>query len=79
MYKRQGFGRFGAKVTMDSSPWLDQPGHFDQRRVRLADVDGSGTADLVYLHADGTRLYFNQSGNGFAGQRTCLLYTSRCV
>jgi RHS repeat-associated protein len=55
---------------MDSSPWLDQPGHFDQRRVRLADVDGSGTADLVYLHADGTRLYFNQSGNGFAGQRT---------
>ena len=49
-----GFGRFGAKVTMDRSPWLDQPGHFDQRRVRLADVDGSGAADLIYLHPDGT-------------------------
>ena len=60
-----GFGRFGTKVTMDGCPWLDEPDHFDQRRVRLADVDGSGTADLVYLHPDGTRLYLNQSGNGF--------------
>ena len=62
-----GFGRFGAKVTMDHSPWLDQPGHFDQRRVRLADVDGTGSTDLVYLHPDGTRVYLNQSGNGYGG------------
>jgi len=61
-----GFGRFGAKVTMDGVPWLDEPDHFDQRRVRLADVDGSSMADLVYLHRDGARLYFNQSGNGFS-------------
>jgi RHS repeat-associated protein len=60
-----GFGRFGAKVTMDGSPRLDEPGRFDQRRVRLADVDGTGAADLVYLHPDGTRLYLNRSGNGF--------------
>ena len=60
-----GFGRFGAKVTMDRSPWMDQPGHFDQRRVRLGDVDGTGCADLVYLHPDGTRVYLNQSGNGY--------------
>jgi len=51
-----GFGRFGAKVTMDGCPWLDEAGRFDQRRVRLADVDGSGTADLGYLQPDGTRL-----------------------
>jgi RHS repeat-associated protein len=61
-----GFGRFGAKVTMDHSPWLDQPGHFDQRRVRIGDVDGTGAADLVYLGADGTRVYLNQSGNGYS-------------
>ena len=60
-----GFGRFGAKVTMDDGPWMDQPNHFDQRRVRLGDVDGTGCADLIYLHPDGTRVYLNQSGNGF--------------
>lgn len=65
-----GFGRFGAKVTMDRCPWLDTPEHFDQRRVRLADVDGTGAADLIYLHGDGTRLYLNQSGNGFAEPHT---------
>ena len=38
--------------------------------MRLADVDGSGTADLIYLHPDGTRLYLNQSGNGFSEPHT---------
>jgi YD repeat-containing protein len=64
-----GFGRFGAKVTMDRCPWLDEPEHFDQRRVRLADVDGTGAADLIYLGGDGTRLYLNESGNGFGEPR----------
>lgn len=64
-----GFGRFGAKVTMGAAPWLDEPDHFDQRRVRLADVDGSGTADPVYLHRDGARLYLNQSGNALSAPR----------
>ena len=35
-------------------------------RVRLADIDGSGTADLVYLGAAKPRVYLNQSGNGFS-------------
>ena len=38
-----GYGRFGAKVTMDNAPWFDAPDLFDQRRIRLADIDGSGT------------------------------------
>ncbi|MFN8484247.1 MAG: SpvB/TcaC N-terminal domain-containing protein [Anaerolineae bacterium] len=58
-----GYGRFGACVTMDDAPWLDQAEWFDQARVRLADIDGSGATDLVYLGRDGVRLYFNQSGN----------------
>lgn len=61
-----GHGRFGAKVTMDNSPWFDEPDQFDQRRVRLADIDGSGTTDIVYLHRDGVRLFFNQSGNSWS-------------
>ena len=36
-----GYGRFGAKVTMDSAPRFDHPDLFDQRRIRLADIDGS--------------------------------------
>ncbi len=64
-----GYGRFGAKVTMDRSPWLDEPDQFDQRRVRLVDLDGSGTTDLVYLGADHVCLYFNQSGNGFSAAK----------
>ncbi|MES2936378.1 MAG: SpvB/TcaC N-terminal domain-containing protein [Pseudomonadota bacterium] len=61
-----GYGRFGAKVTMDSAPWFDAPEQFDPKRLRLADIDGSGTADLIYLHQGSARLYFNQSGNGWS-------------
>lgn len=61
-----GYGRFGAKVTMDNSPWFDAPDIFDQRRIRIADIDGSGNTDIIYLAADGARLYFNQSGNSWS-------------
>lgn len=61
-----GYGRFGAKVTMDNAPWFDNPDQFEHRRLRLADIDGSGTTDLIYLHRDGVRLYFNQSGNSWS-------------
>jgi RHS repeat-associated protein len=58
-----GYGNFGSKVAMDDAPWFDNSDQFDHRRLRLADIDGSGTTDLIYLHRDGVRLYFNQSGN----------------
>jgi RHS repeat-associated protein len=64
-----GYGRFTAKVTMDASPWFDELGQFDQQRVLLADLDGSGTTDLVYLADDGPRLYFNQAGNRWTAAR----------
>jgi RHS repeat-associated protein len=64
-----GHGRFDAKVTMDNAPWFDHPDQFDQRRLRLADIDGSGTNDIIYLHRDGVRLYFNQSGNRLSDPR----------
>ncbi|HEX8110939.1 MAG TPA: SpvB/TcaC N-terminal domain-containing protein, partial [Kofleriaceae bacterium] len=64
-----GHGRFGRKVTLDGGPRFDAPDRFDPRRVRLADIDGSGTSDILYLGRDGARLYFNQSGNGLAEAR----------
>ncbi|MGV9867047.1 SpvB/TcaC N-terminal domain-containing protein [Rhodococcus koreensis] len=72
-----GYGHFGTKITMDQtsvvgrSSCFDYPDMFDPRRLRLADIDGSGTTDLIYLHQDGVRLYFNQSGNSF-GEPTIL-------
>lgn len=60
-----GFGRFGAKVAMGHAPWFDVADLFDAKRLRLADIDGSGTADLVYMSVRGPEVWFNQSGNSF--------------
>jgi hypothetical protein len=37
------------------------------RRIRLADIDGSGTADLFSVGEDGVTAWFNQSGNSWSG------------
>ncbi len=68
-----GYGRFGKKVTMDNAPWFDASDMFDQGRIRLADIDGSGTTDILYLHTNGIRIYFNQSGNSWS--TVCTLNT----
>ena len=64
-----GYGRFGAKVTMDNSPWFDTPDIFNQRRIVLADIDGSGTTDILYLSSEGVQVYFNQSGNSWSAKQ----------
>ena len=51
---------------MDDAPVLDAPDLFDSRRIRLADIDGSGVVDIVYLASDGVRLYLNRSGNSWS-------------
>ncbi|MEW8508359.1 MAG: SpvB/TcaC N-terminal domain-containing protein [Candidatus Thiodiazotropha sp.] len=61
-----GHGRFDAKIMMQNSPVFDQPDQFDQQRIRLADIDGTGMVDIIYLHRDGARLYFNRSGNAWS-------------
>jgi RHS repeat-associated protein len=61
-----GYGRFGPKVSTTGAPLLDHPERFDPRLVRLADVDGSGTADLVYLGHDAIRVWSNLGGNAWS-------------
>ncbi|MGC0327214.1 RHS repeat-associated protein [Streptomyces sp. SAI-170] len=61
-----GYGRFGARQLLENCPRFDADDRFSPGRVRLADIDGTGTSDIVYLHPDGPRLYFNQSGNGLS-------------
>jgi YD repeat-containing protein len=64
-WPNRGHGRFGAKVTLGGAPLLGDRDLFDATRVRLADVDGSGPADLLYLGESGVSIWRNQAGNGF--------------
>ena len=65
-----GYGQFGAKVTMGFGTCFDKPDLFDGRKLRLQDIDGSGTADIVYFSSTGVDVYFNQSGNAYGARRT---------
>jgi hypothetical protein len=51
---------------MDRAPRFDNEERFDPRRIRLADIDGTGTADLLYIGEDGVHARFNQSGNAWS-------------
>ena len=73
-----GYGRFGPKVTMSQAPTLAGADEFDPRRVRLSDVDGTGPADVLYLHRDGVRLYLNGSGNSFGPALTVASLPHQC-
>ena len=64
-----GYGRFGSRVSMDAPPSFESPGLFDATRVRLADIDGSGTTDIIYFGTDGVHAVFNESGNGWTADR----------
>jgi RHS repeat-associated protein len=61
-----GYGRFGAKITMDSAPVFDLPDQFDARHIRLADTDGSGVTDIIYVGAQGVSIYLNLAGNAWS-------------
>ncbi|MGO4320876.1 SpvB/TcaC N-terminal domain-containing protein [Pseudomonas sp. KB_12] len=65
-----GHGRFGKGIVMDF-PGLAYP-TFDASRIRLADLDGSGATDLIYLQADRALIFMNRCGNGFAPAITLL-------
>ncbi|MGJ0506827.1 MAG: SpvB/TcaC N-terminal domain-containing protein [Methylocystis sp.] len=69
-----GYGKFGAKVTMDGSPRFDCDDLFDPKRVRLVDIDGSGSTDVVYIGAAGVDVFFNQSGNALARRQRLAVF-----
>ncbi len=58
-----GHGRWGRRVVMATPPVL--PDGFRPGRLHLADLDGSGCADVVYVDGSRVLVWFNQSGNGF--------------
>jgi RHS repeat-associated protein len=68
-WPNHGYGKFGRKVTMDNAPWFEVVDLFEQSRVKLADTDGSGTTDILYMARDGIRIYLNQAGNAWSDAR----------
>jgi RHS repeat-associated protein len=65
-----GFGKFGPKITMDNVPVFDHPDQFNAEHIRISDLDGSGTADIVYLGKNKFSIYLNRQGNSLADQTT---------
>ncbi|KAF5023712.1 hypothetical protein F66182_4216 [Fusarium sp. NRRL 66182] len=62
-----GYGRFSNEVIMSNAPVFDGDGLFSHERLHLIDVDGSGTADLLYiLPSGGAHLYYNLCGNSWS-------------
>ena len=61
-----GWGRYGGRVTMTGTLTLDAPSSFDGSRVRFADLDGTGTADLVYLGDRAVTAWRNSSGTAWS-------------
>jgi RHS repeat-associated protein len=60
-----GYGRFGRRIVCAGAPRFADPDVFDSQRLRIADVDGTGPADLIYLGSEGADLYLSLSGNGY--------------
>jgi RHS repeat-associated protein len=65
-YPNLGYGRFGARVSMEIKDIFDSPEEFNPRFVLLADIDGSGTTDIVYAGNARIQVRFNQSGNSIS-------------
>lgn len=59
-----GYGRFGEALAIPGFAVDD----FAASRVFLADTDGAGTTDIVYLQADGIRVFVSQCGNRYEEQ-----------
>lgn len=65
-WPNMGYGRFGAKVALDNTPAFDHPDAFNPEYIKISDLDGSGTADIIYLGKNKFSCYKNLSGNRFA-------------
>jgi hypothetical protein len=62
----EGYGRFGRRVTMAGAPLVTE---FHPAHLRLADIDGTGTTDVIYLEGERVALYANECGNAFSAPR----------
>lgn len=67
-WPHMGHGRYGKRVTMRGTPRIGYA--FDARRVLIADVDGDGYGDFVYVGYDTVTVCLNRSGNEWSAPVT---------
>lgn len=60
-----GNGKFGKAILMEDSPLMDFESTFDANRIKLYDLTGSGTSDIIYIGNGAIRFWYNASGNRF--------------
>ena len=60
-----GYGIFGAKVNMTNAPEFDTIDAFNPAYLHLADINGTGATDILYLGQDRLRAWLNLSGNAW--------------
>ncbi|VVD60217.1 Mono(ADP-ribosyl)transferase SpvB [Pandoraea aquatica] len=64
LWPNLGHGRFGSPRLFAKLPY--KATDFDAARVRLADLDGSGAVDFIYLYPTQIEILHNAGGNGWA-------------
>ena len=62
-WPNRGHGRFDPGFRLGNLPYTYKS--FDASRVLLADLDGSGAADLIYLTSEHVEIFMNRTGMGF--------------
>ncbi len=66
-----GYGYFGKKISLGNAPRFGEG--LDAKRLFLADIDGSGTVDLIYAYDNRVEVFYNQAGNNFSEAQTVFL------
>ncbi|RQO30138.1 insecticidal toxin complex protein [Taibaiella sp. KBW10] len=65
-WPNKGYGQFGAKVSMANAPFFETPSSFNPQYISLADISGTGAADIIYTGRNACIAYLNHSGNSFS-------------
>ncbi|KAF3941520.1 hypothetical protein ABW19_dt0202067 [Dactylella cylindrospora] len=65
-WPNMGYANWGRKVLLGKCAWPDSFSSVNISRVYLADIDGSGTSDIVYVSDRSVALFRNQSGNSLS-------------
>ncbi|MBX9449845.1 MAG: VCBS repeat-containing protein [Taibaiella sp.] len=64
-WPNKGYGQFGAKTTMANAPHFQSPDLFNPQYILLADISGTGAADIIYTGKNRCTAWINLAGNAF--------------